>query len=192
MVMRALSRKLRRDLWRTRSQGLAISLVIAAGVAMFVAYFSTFDSLRLAQQTYYDRFGFADVFVVLKRAPLRVVDELAAVPGVARVTPRVVVDVSLDMPGLSEPATGRLLSIPAGEQPILNEPFLRRGRRPDTSDEVMASEAFAVTHRLETGDTVTATINGRRREMRAGLSEGDQVIIHPGDTIEDGVSIIRR
>ena len=115
MVMRALSQKLLRDLWRTRSQGLAIGLVIAAGVAMFVAYFSTFDSLRLAQQTYYDRFGFADVFVVLKRAPLRVVDQLAAVPGVARVTPRVVVDVALDMPDLSEPATGRLLSIPTSE-----------------------------------------------------------------------------
>ncbi len=37
MVMRALSRKLLRDFWHTRSQGLAISLVIAAGVAMFVA-----------------------------------------------------------------------------------------------------------------------------------------------------------
>ena len=77
MVRRALFRKLLRDLWHTRSQGIAISLVIAAGVAMFVAYFSTFDSLRLAQQTYYDRFRFADVFVTLKRAPLGLVDDLA-------------------------------------------------------------------------------------------------------------------
>ena len=108
MVIRALSRKLLRDLWRTRSQGLAISLVIAAGVAMFVAYFSTFDSLRLAQRTYYDRFRFADVFVMLKRAPLGVADDLAAVPGIAQVTARVVVDVALDIPGMIEPATGRL------------------------------------------------------------------------------------
>ena len=72
MVMRALSRKLVRDVWHTRSQGLAISLVIAAGVAMFVGYFSTFDSLRLAQQTYYDRFRFADVFVTRQaRAAIR-------------------------------------------------------------------------------------------------------------------------
>ena len=77
MVTRTLFRKLLRDLWSTRGQGLAIGLVIAAGVAMFVAYFSTFDSLRLAQQTYYDRFRFADVFVTLKRAPLHVVERSA-------------------------------------------------------------------------------------------------------------------
>src|SRR5204862_6604802 len=80
MVRRALFRKLLRDLWHTRSQGIAISLVIAAGVAMFVAYFSAFDSLRLAQQTYYDRFRFADVVVTLKRAPLGLVDGLAGIP----------------------------------------------------------------------------------------------------------------
>jgi putative ABC transport system permease protein len=123
MVMRALSRKLLRNLWQTRSQGLAIALVIAAGVAMFVAYFSTFDSLRLAQRTYYDRFRFADVFVTLKRAPLHVADDLAEVPGIARVTPRVVVDVALDIPGLLEPATGRLISIPGRGRPVLMSRF---------------------------------------------------------------------
>ena len=104
MVRRALFRKLLRDLWRTRGQGIAISFVIPAGVAMFVAYFSAFDSLRLAQQTYYDRFRFANVFVTLKRGPLGVVDDLAAIPGVARVEPRVVMDVALDIPGRPEPA----------------------------------------------------------------------------------------
>ena len=29
-------------------------------------------------------------------------------------------------------------------------------------------------------------------ELVAGLSEGDQVIVHPGDTVEDGVSVVRR
>src|SRR5688500_6049695 len=163
MVMRALSRKLVRDVWHTRSQGLAISLVIAAGVAMFVGYFSTFASLRLAQQTYYDRFRFADVFVTLKRAPLCVAEDLAAIQGVARVTPRIVVDVALDLPDLLESATGRLISIPSREQPILNEPFLRRGRRPEAADEVLASEGFAAAHHFQPGASVAATINGRRR-----------------------------
>jgi HlyD family secretion protein len=34
--------------------------------------------------------------------------------------------------------------------------------------------------------------NAIEAELRSGLSEGDRVIIHPGDTIEDGVSIISR
>lgn len=188
MVMRALSRKLLRDLWHTRSQGLAISLVIAAGVAMFVAYFSTFASLRLAQQTYYDRFRFADVFVMVKRAPLGVVDGLAALPGIARVTARVVVDVALDIPGMTEPATGRLISIPDRQQPILNEPFLRRGRRPEAHDEVMASEGFALAHNFLPGDTVAATINGRRRNLRiVGIALSPEYIytIRPGEIVPD-------
>jgi putative ABC transport system permease protein len=188
MVMRALTRKLLRNLWQTRSQGLAIGLVIAAGVAMFVAYFSTFDSLRLAQQTYYDRFRFADVFVSLKRAPLHVADNLAEIPGIAPVTPRVVVDVALDIPGLIEPATGRLISIPAREQPILNEPFLRRGRRPESTDEILASEGFAIAHDFAPGDTVAATINGRRRVLRiAGIALSPEYIysIRPGEIVPD-------
>ena len=188
MVTRALFRKLLRDLWHTRSQGLAISLVIAAGVAMFVAYFSAFDSLRLAQQTYYDRFRFADVFVALKRAPLGLVDDLAAIPGVARVTPRVVQDVALDIPGRLEPATGRLISLPGTDQPSLNEPFLRRGRRPEASDEVVVSEGFALAHRFVPGDSVLATINGRRRSLRIvgiALSPEYIYIIRPGDIVPD-------
>jgi putative ABC transport system permease protein len=188
MVTRALFRKLLRDLWHTRSQGLAISLVIAAGVAMFVAYFSAFDSLRLAQQTYYDRFRFGDVFVTLKRAPLGLVDDLAGIPGVARVTARVVQDVALDIPGRLEPATGRLISLPAADQPILNEPFLRRGRRPEASDEVVVSEGFALAHHFAPGDSVLATINGRRRSLRIvgiALSPEYIYIIRPGDIVPD-------
>ena len=188
MVIRALWRKLMRDLWHTRSQGVAISLVIAAGVGMFVAYFSTFDSLRLAQQTYYDRFRFADVFVAVKRAPLGVVDDLAALPGIARVTARVVFDVPIDIPGLLEPATARLISIPAREQPILNEPFLRRGRRPEAADEVLASEGFALAHGFVPGDRVAATINGRRRHLRiVGIALSPEYIytIRPGEMVPD-------
>ena len=49
MVLRPLDRKLLRDLWTLKGQALAISLVIGAGVAMFIMYLSTFSSLRLTQ-----------------------------------------------------------------------------------------------------------------------------------------------
>jgi putative ABC transport system permease protein len=189
MVMRALSRKLLRDLWQTRGQGLAIAVVIAAGIAMFVAYFSTLDSLALARQIYYDRFRFADVFVSVKRAPLGTAADLAAIPGVAAVTTRVVQDVALDIPGLLEPATGRLISIPARDDvPILNAPFLRRGRWPAGTDEALASEGFALAHGLVPGDTVTATINGRRRDLRiVGIALSPEFIysIRPGEMMPD-------
>ena len=85
MVISALNRKLARDLLAMRGQALAIAMVVAAGVTMFVTYLSNFDSLRRMQQAYYARQRFADVFVSAKRAPLRLEDRLAAIPGVAAV-----------------------------------------------------------------------------------------------------------
>ena len=53
--VRALDRKLLRDLWEMKGQALAIAAVIAAGVAMFVMYLSNFDSLQRTRAAYYER-----------------------------------------------------------------------------------------------------------------------------------------
>jgi len=46
MVMRALHRKLLRDLWRLRGQVLAIALVMASGVGVLVMSLTTVESLE--------------------------------------------------------------------------------------------------------------------------------------------------
>ena len=190
MSIPALDRKLFRDLWEMKGQALAIAAVVAAGVAMYVTYLSNFDSLRRTQSAYYERFRFADVFAQCKRAPLRLGERIAAIPGVARADLRVVADVTLDVPGFDEPATGRLISVPAEGRPLLNDVFLRRGRwiEPGRTDEVVANEVFADAHGLVPGDSVAALINGRRRELRIvglGLSPEYVYIMPPGELIPD-------
>jgi putative ABC transport system permease protein len=185
-----LDRKLLRDLWLARGQALAIALVIAAGIAIFVSMFSTFDALDLSLRTYYDRYRFGDVFASLTRAPLSVARDIEALPGVAQVDTRVVVDVTLDVPGMSEPAVGRLVSIPAERRPMLCDVYLREGRyiEPGRPDEVLASESFARAHGLGPGDAIGAVINGRRRELRiVGLALSPEYIypIRPGELLPD-------
>jgi HlyD family secretion protein len=34
--------------------------------------------------------------------------------------------------------------------------------------------------------------NAIEAELLSGLTEGDQVIVHPGDTVENGVSVVAR
>ncbi len=189
-MIRPLDRKLLRDLWALKGQALAISLVIGAGVAMFVMYLSTFASLRLTQQTYYDHYRFAHVFTAMTRAPLALRDRVAEIPGVARVDARVVVDVTIDVPGLSEPASGRFIGIDIPRRPMLNDIFLRRGRfpAPGQADEVLVSEAFALARTLTPGDRVGAIINGRRREMEIvgiALSPEYTYSIRPGELLPD-------
>ncbi|HJR61008.1 MAG TPA: ABC transporter permease, partial [Vicinamibacterales bacterium] len=188
--MTPLNRKLLRDVWALKGQALAISLVIGAGVAMFIMYLSTFASLRVTQHTYYERYRFADVFAGLTRAPLSLRDRVAAIPGVARVEARVVVDVTLDVPGLVEPASARLIGIDIPRVPTLNDLFLRRGRypAPGRSDEVAVSEAFAISRGLGPGDAVGAVINGRRRELEiVGVALSPEYIysIRPGELVPD-------
>ena len=188
--MRAIHRKLRRDLWQIKGQVVAIAAVIGVGVMLFIAYISTFDSLRGTQQAYYDRYRFAHVFSNLKRAPNHMGDRIAEIPGVAEVSTRVVADVTLDVEGISEPITGRLITIPELQAPMINDLVMRQGRYidPERPDEVILIEGFAQAHDLGPGDTLKALINGRRRTLDVvgvALSPEYVYTIKPGDLMPD-------
>jgi putative ABC transport system permease protein len=166
--VRALRRKLWRDLWHLRGQAVAIALVVACGVATVVTTRTAYDSLVISRAAYYARYRFADVFASLKRAPEALAREIERIPGVAAVRTRVVFEVTLDVPGLREPATGRLVSVPERRVPILNDLHLRSGRwiEPGRRDEVLVSEAFATANRLREGDGIGAVLNGRWQRLR--------------------------
>lgn len=188
--MTALDKKLLRDLWRIKTQALAIALVIGCGVATVVLMIGTMHSLEETRNAYYERYRFAEVFAFVKRAPERLASRIGRIPGVKRVYTRIVQDVILDVIGLSEPATARLLSIPERGRPLLNDIALRRGRyiAPGRPDEAIASEAFAEANRLEPGDSLFATINGRRRKLHiVGIALSPEYIyaIRPGELMPD-------
>lgn len=185
-----LDRKLLRDLWEMKGQVAAIAAVILAGVGMFVTYFSNFESLLRTRDGYYERARFADVFASAKRVPNSLEPRLAAIDGVEVAATRVVADVTLDVPGLAEPATGRLISLPERGLPPLNDVYVRRGRWVDSGhdDEVIANEAFVDANRMKPGDRVGAIINGRRRWLRivgVGLSPEYVYGIRPGEVFPD-------
>lgn len=166
--MSPLGHKLSRDLWHLRGQVFAVALVVACGIALFVTLRSMHVYLLDTQARYYRDYRFADVFVQLERAPLSAARRIAAIPGVAAVEDRIVAEVILDVPGLGEPATGRLVSIPEDRPPLLNDLYVRRGRRvaPGRRDEVLVSEAFSNANGLRVGDTLGAVIHGRWRRLR--------------------------
>jgi putative ABC transport system permease protein len=129
---------------------------------------STYETLLSAQVDYYASYRFADVFAQLKRAPQSLAARATAIPGVAQVRTRVVEHVTLDVPGLEEPAIGRLISIPDRPRPMINDLFLGRGRYVELGrdDEIIVSEAFATANSLKVGDSIGAVINGRWKRLR--------------------------
>jgi putative ABC transport system permease protein len=188
--VRAINRKLLRDMLRTKAQSLAIALVIASGVAMLVMSLSTLESLRRTQESYYQRYRFAHVFARMKRAPESLAARIAEIDGIAQIQTRVVQDVTLDLARLPEPAVGRLISLPLRPEQGLNKVFLRAGRyvEPNQGGEVLVSESFANAHGLQPGDTVKAILNGRKQSLRiVGIALSPEYIlqIREGELLPD-------
>ena len=177
--MRALHRKMLRDLGSMKAQAIAIALVIGCGVATYVMSLSTLAALVRSQDAYYERYRFAQVFTALKRAPNSLEARIAEIPGVARAQTRIVRDVSLDIDGLDEPAVGRLISVPDRQTPMLNDLYLRAGRYPEPGrGEVLASEPFALANQFVPGDRLEAVINGRLRELTiVGIALSPEYVI---------------
>ncbi len=164
--MRALDRKMLRDLRRIWAQALAIALVLGCGVMVLVAAQATQATLVATQAAYYERHRFADVFAGATRAPENIVQAARLIPGVAQAEGRISFQAILDIEGMAEPATGRILSLPAAG-PGLNLPMVRLGRLPDPdrADEVALSEPFAETHGLTPGSRFRGILNGQLRDL---------------------------
>ena len=167
-MITALNKKLLKDLWNIKGQMLAIIMVMACGIATFIMSFGVMDSLQLSRDVYYDRYQFADIFAQLKRAPDGVRQQLSEIPGVSAVESRVVFGVTVQVDGMPEPASGKLISLPDGRKPLLNNLYLRHGRflEPDEGDAILCSEAFAKAHNFTIGDRVHMVINGHKRALK--------------------------
>lgn len=186
--MAVLDRKLVRDAWHWRGQLAACALVVACGVAAFVALFGAYRSLLEARDEYYERYRYADVFVHLKRAPRAELDALARLPGVATLEPRVLADARLIVPGLAEPARARLISL--GSTQSLNRLHLTAGRwpQPGRDDEAIASEAFMRAHGFAPGARIEVVIRGRLVPLKivgAALSPEFIYEVGPGQILPD-------
>lgn len=188
--MSALNIKLFRDARRLWAQMLAIALVIAGGVVTVVLAVGSHRSLEQTRIAYYERYAFADVFAVVKRAPKAIVDRITQIPGVAVVDARIAKLALLDIPGFAEPATGQFVSLPDVGEPLLNRLYVRSGRLPEPgrTGEVVVNESFAQAHGFTLGGRFSATLNGKKRELvivGTALSPEFIYTVGPGDLMPD-------
>ena len=165
--MHPLRRKVLRDLRRLWAQVLAIAFVLAAGVATMILGNGAYSSLSETRARYYEANRFADVFADVTRAPRSLLAQIADIEGVLRVEGRVLKLGLLDLPGMAEPGSVLLVSLPENPQSGLNLLHLRQGRMPDPTStaEVVVSEGFAAAHNLRPGASLAVLMNGQRREL---------------------------
>lgn len=190
MPIRALNRKLFRELFRLKGQIFTIALVIASGITSFVALRGTYGSLLSARADYYDSCRFAEVFARVKRAPESLAARVEALAGVAASQTRIVKEVTLPLEGMSRPAYARLLSLPSKGEAQTNALRIVTGRSVarDRPDEVVVLKAFADAHGLGPGQRVPAIVDGKLRQLRVvgvALSPEFVYAIRPGALVDD-------
>lgn len=165
--MRAISRKLLREVWKQRGPMVSIGAVVAVGIMTVLTMRGTYVSLVAAQEAYYTEARFPDVWANLERAPEALRRRIEAIPGVQTVDTRVTFGATLDVPSVDAPATGRFISVPESGRPALADLFLTSGRyvAPGRRDEVIVSKNFALANDYVPGDTLQAVVNGRYRDF---------------------------
>ncbi len=168
-MLKALDRKLLRDLRTLWSQVLTLALVVGAAVSGFITTYSAYDSLDWSRQRYYEAANFADIFADLRRAPDTIATRLRELPGVAEVETSITQQVQVTIPGVDDPLIGRLNGIASRHLPHINRLYLRSGRmiagRSGRQLEALVSEGFAIARQLRPGDTVQALMNGKREQL---------------------------
>ena len=164
-MVRAIDRKLLRDLWSLKTQVGSIALVIGCGIGAFIGSLSTHYSLISSRESYYDSARFAHVFASAKRAPASLVEKIRAIPGVVEVETRVVRDAQLSIEGVSPPMIARLTGADFAHLPAMNRLTLKRGRWPAAGNEVVVNQRFLEARGLGLGERVQILLNGKLERL---------------------------
>jgi putative ABC transport system permease protein len=161
--VRALDRKLVRDLWSLKTQVVSIALVIACGIGGFIGSFSTYGSLLWSRDNYYAAARFPHIFATAKRAPMAVLERIRAVPGIVEAEARVVRDAQLSIPGVVPPMIARLIGIDFEHPGGMNRLTLTSGRwpAPQARGEVVVNQRFLEARALKPGDAMNVLLNGK-------------------------------
>lgn len=188
--IRALDRKMLRELWRLRGQLISIGLVVATAVMTLLTMRGTYEALRLGRAEYYRDYRMGNVWSSLERAPESLKDRIEQIAGVVTVETRVASYATLDLPWLDAPGQGLFLSVPETRRASVDDVHLRQGRyvRPGRASEVIVSENFFLANDLHLGDTIRAVLNGVRREMSivgSGISPQHSYAAPPGGLYPD-------
>jgi len=165
--VRALDKKVFRELGRMRAQLFAIGMVMVCGLSIFVAMLSVYTGIGESQKAYYEDRRFADIFARVTRAPRSLEDRIARIAGVAQVETRIIKDVAVEIDGFRDPIVGRLNSLHRTAGRGLNEIHLQSGRMPapEHPEEVVAATSFTDAHGLSVGSHIRTIINGRHQNL---------------------------
>ena len=157
--MNTLNKKVIREILGLKAQSITIALVVASGIAMFIASRTAYDSLWEARDRFYAKTLFAEGFASCKPAPEILLRRIRNIPGIQDVRARIKQESVIDFPEEDLPSSGRFVSITEG----MNELTITEGRLPVTNEEVVLSLSFAKANNLLPGKKIGVILQGKKK-----------------------------
>jgi putative ABC transport system permease protein len=178
-----LLRKMFRDIGKSVAQSIALTAVVAIGVASFISLVGAYRDLGTSYTHTYEVLSFADVDVRLLSAPQEAIDRVEAVAGVKAATGRLIIDTGMMAPGAASgarPIRARLIGVAANSHPAVDDVSIERGEYFDAgADRQALLEAhFAKAYSVDPGATVTPIVNGTPTSFRVtGVAASPEYLV---------------
>jgi len=168
-----LTRKLIRQIGRTRGQFASLVAVVAIGIAVYVLMTASYGELHDSLDRYYREYRFGDLLVQVRRAPASVVDVIRGIDGVAAAEGRLMFDARMEVPkspgndGKHTSIKGRIVGVPDVGTVSVNDVKVLSGRRPlKGTAEALVDPQFTTAHGLVAGDSLTVYVSGKAAGLK--------------------------
>jgi len=180
--------KARRDLTRAKWPFLALTIMVALGVAALTSMYGGYANLQEAMVTTYDAHEFHDGLIEFTPRNATDLPGLGAVEGIRLWEPRLVIELPARFGEGKAPVMARLVSLPGNIDTL----SYRQGGEPGAGT-VVAESGFAAHHGLKVGDAVTfQTPNGARTMPIAGIATSPEYLWPAKTSQEHMPDVLRR
>ena len=170
VAVNPLLRKAFRDLWRSCALFISIIALLTLGVGIFVTMYSAFLNVKSSEDFAYEELKFADAFYhVAPSIPIRAVDAIRDIEGVAVAEGRYVANIAIRQPDDPDNTlSARVISIPDDETPDINRVIVREGEYLEAGDgrHALVDNLFTSYYDLMPGDSISLVYRGRDREFK--------------------------
>ncbi|PKB60868.1 MAG: hypothetical protein BZY79_06745 [SAR202 cluster bacterium Casp-Chloro-G4] len=164
-----LNVKIARDIWRAKTLFITIVALLALGIGIFVAMFSSFLNVERSENYVYEEQKFPDAFFYVPNIPVRAVDWIEDLDGVTAAEGRYVQDMIVrqpDDPG--ESIAAKLISLPDKGETDINRLVIREGEylRDGDGRFALVDKLFADYYEMEVGDSLSMSYQGVDRKFK--------------------------
>ncbi|MCA9391637.1 FtsX-like permease family protein [candidate division WWE3 bacterium] len=163
--MSILQKKVVRELLTHKAQVLAVIVMIALGVGMYIASYDSYLNLRASYDQTHVTYNFADVWLQVRNVDQDLLQKVKDEPDVETVETRLVLDLYGKVTDTST-FVARIVGVPENSQPNFNKLFFTQGEYNLDADSVLVENHFANYYDLHVGDSVRLTADGNYKTYK--------------------------